>query len=50
MDEDHPRRSYETPHILHDLPLAESDEAHFHFDDFAATLALLIASPETRTP
>jgi hypothetical protein len=25
----------ETPHILHDLPLDQSDQAHFHFDDFA---------------
>jgi len=25
----------ETPHILHDLLLDQSDQAHFHFDDFA---------------
>ena len=41
---------YETPHILHDLPLDDNDEAHFHFDQFAATLARLIADKNTRTP
>jgi formylglycine-generating enzyme required for sulfatase activity len=41
---------FETPHILHDLPLARSDQAHFHFDEFAVTLARLIADKETRTP
>ncbi|KAF0108876.1 MAG: hypothetical protein FD146_762 [Anaerolineaceae bacterium] len=41
---------FETPHILHDLPLAQSDQAHFHFDEFAVTLARLIADKETRTP
>jgi len=25
---------FETPHILHDLPLDQSNQAHFHFDDF----------------
>jgi formylglycine-generating enzyme required for sulfatase activity len=42
--------NYETPHILHDLPLDERDEAHFHFDQFAATLGRLIADKKTRTP
>ena len=46
----HPTRTYETPHVLHDLPLENKDTAHFHFDDFAATLARLIAAPATRTP
>jgi hypothetical protein len=41
---------YETPTILHDLPLREDDNAHFHFDQFAITLARLIASKDTRTP
>lgn len=43
-------KHFETPHILYDLPLDKSDMAHFHFDNFAATLARLIASKETRTP
>ncbi len=42
---------YATPHILSDSPLAEEqDQPHFHFDDFAVTLARLIASRDTRTP
>jgi len=41
---------FETPKVLHDAPLRDSDEAYFHFDDFARTLARLIASRETRTP
>jgi len=36
-------RALETPIILHDEPLRDSDTAHFHFDDFAITLARLIA-------
>lgn len=40
---------FQTPRILHDLPL-EKETAHFHFDEFAATLARLVASPDTRTP
>lgn len=39
-----------TPSILHDEPLRDDDEAFFHFDDFAVTLARLIADPATRTP
>ncbi len=39
------KRNWETPQILSDLPLRESDTAHFHFDEFAATLARLIADP-----
>ena len=39
-----------TPNILHDLPLQNDDHAAFHFDEFAVTLARLIASKETRTP
>lgn len=45
-----PPRKYETPEILHDAPLHEKKMADFHFDDFAATLARLIASPNTDTP
>ncbi len=39
-----------TPEILHDLPLQNLDRAAFHFDEFAATLARLIAHKGTRTP
>ena len=41
---------YETPNIWHDLPLRNEEMAQFHFDDYAATLARLIASKETVTP
>ena len=41
---------FETPTVLHDAPLRDSDDAYFHFDDFARTLARLIAAKETRTP
>ncbi len=41
---------WETPKILSDLPLRQEDQAHFHFDEFAVTLARLIADPATRTP
>ena len=44
------RKHFETPQILSDLPLGQRDKAHFHFDDFAATLARLIADKSTRTP
>jgi Cdc6-like AAA superfamily ATPase len=44
------RKMYETPQILHDEPLRESDNAFFHFDDFAVTIARLIADKGTRTP
>jgi len=40
---------YETPTILHDLPLRD-EQADFHFEEFAITLARLIASKATRTP
>ncbi len=40
----------ETPLVLHDAPLRQSDTAYFHFDPFARTLARLIASQDTRTP
>ena len=43
-------RKYQTPEILHDAPLHDTRMADFHFDDFAATLARLIASPKTGTP
>ncbi len=41
---------FETPQILHDAPLRAADQHHFHFDEFAVTLARLIASKDTRTP
>ena len=41
---------YKTPEILSDEPLRNDDQAHFHFDEFAITLARLAASKETRTP
>lgn len=44
------QKNWETPQILSDLPLRERDRAHFHFDEFAATLARLVADPSTRTP
>lgn len=48
---DDPDRRYETPEILSDSPLTNAeDKAHFHFDDFAAMLARLIAHKNTRTP
>ena len=43
-------RKYKTPDVLHDAPLHDRKRADFHFDDFAATLARLIASPATGTP
>jgi len=43
-------KSYATPKILSDSPLRDTDVARFHFDEFAITLARLIADPETRTP
>lgn len=47
---DKPKRHYETPKVLHDGALRKRDRSHFHFDDFAVTLARLIASPGTLTP
>jgi tRNA A37 threonylcarbamoyladenosine biosynthesis protein TsaE len=43
-------KTWATPKILSDSPLRDTDEARFHFDEFAVTLARLIADPETRTP
>ena len=45
-----PKRKYQTPEIMHDAPLTDNKAADFHFDDFAATFARLIASPNTDTP
>jgi len=45
-----PKEKYLTPEIMHDSPLRDSKMADFHFDDFAATLARLIASKQTETP
>jgi iron(II)-dependent oxidoreductase len=47
---DNKKREFETPKVLHDAPLRADDAAYFHFDDFARTLARLIATKETRTP
>ena len=44
------KRKYETPQIISDSPLREDDRAHFHFDEFAITLARLVAAKGTRTP
>jgi hypothetical protein len=44
------KRKLQTPKILHDLPLAQGDQADFNFDAFAITLARLAASKDTRTP
>lgn len=44
------KRMYGTPRILHDEPLQESENAFFHFEDFAITIARLIADNSTRTP
>jgi energy-coupling factor transporter ATP-binding protein EcfA2 len=45
-----PKDHWETPQILSDLPLRSPEKAHFHFEEFAVTLARLIADPGTRTP
>jgi formylglycine-generating enzyme required for sulfatase activity len=45
-----PTRKYLTPEVLQDSPLQNERMADFHFDDFSATLARLIASPQTDTP
>lgn len=46
------KRKFETPQILSDSPLSKKDDekVHFHFDEFAITLARLIADKNTRTP
>jgi gamma-glutamyl hercynylcysteine S-oxide synthase len=44
-----PVRKLITPEILSDLPI-EKVKSDFHFEEFAATLARLIAAPETQTP
>jgi hypothetical protein len=44
------KRIYATPEVLHDAPVSNQKAADFHFDDFAATLARLIASQVTETP
>lgn len=44
------KRRFQTPHVISDLPLRHGDQAHFHFDEFAVTLARLIADQSTRTP
>lgn len=44
------QREFETPQVMHDAPLRDGDTAYFHFDEFAATLARLVADKNTRTP
>ena len=44
------KRELETPAFLHDWPLRDGDTAHFYFDEYARTLARLIADKRTRTP
>jgi formylglycine-generating enzyme required for sulfatase activity len=44
------KKNWATPQILSDSPLRDEDQAHFHFDEFAVTLARLAADPSTRTP
>jgi iron(II)-dependent oxidoreductase len=44
------KRKFETPNILSDLPLVGQEAATFHFDEFAITLARLIADKNTKTP
>ncbi|MGC1378900.1 MAG: SUMF1/EgtB/PvdO family nonheme iron enzyme [Anaerolineales bacterium] len=39
-----------TPKILSDLPIQKAERAAFNFNDFAYTLARLIAAKETETP
>jgi hypothetical protein len=39
-----PKGSYITPEILHDAPLEAGDGFDFHFDDYAVTIARLVAS------
>jgi len=39
---------WEILQILSDLPLRQEDNAHFNLDEFAFTLARLIAAPATR--
>lgn len=50
MTRNQSKRLYATPEVLHDAPVCNEKEAAFHFDNFAATLARLIASRDTETP
>jgi hypothetical protein len=45
-----PGSPFETPEFLHDWPLRDEDRAYFYFDEYALTLARLIAGKRTRTP
>jgi formylglycine-generating enzyme required for sulfatase activity len=42
--------AFETPKILSDLPIKDGRDASFHFNEFAVTLARLIADKKTLTP
>ncbi len=44
------KSTYQTPDILSDLPLRDSQRTSFHFNEFAVTLARLIAEKKTLTP
>lgn len=45
-----PKGNYTTPEIFHDAPLGLGEKCDFNFDDYAATIARLIASKKTKTP
>lgn len=45
-----PKGNYTTPEIFHDAPLGTGEKFDFNFDDYAATIARLIASKKTKTP
>lgn len=45
-----PKGNYTTPEIFHDAPLETGEKFDFNFDDYAATIARLIASKKTKTP
>lgn len=42
--------NYTTPEVFHDSPLEIGEKCDFNFDDYAATIARLIASKKTKTP
>jgi gamma-glutamyl hercynylcysteine S-oxide synthase len=41
---------FETPDFVHDWPLRDEDPAYFYFNEYALTMARLIADKNTRTP
>ena len=51
MNQDHDPKQFITPRILHDGPLRDAaEDAKFKFDQYAVTLARLIADKKTKTP